>query len=694
MSVEAYKIAVKIALTENVTRGLVMMAGHFKTAETSAKALQDRITAIGKMTLLGGGMVAAGGAGLKMLEEPLNKAMEYERYIANMRQQGLGDSQIQEAKKFVEATSIINTSMLDRMRHFTEAQGAFRESGKSGSEALQAAKVMMPVLSTYEVAMSTLDGAKHAAAEQAMRQMNKTVEIMGGLNDPNRAKEIADAVFKAVKSSGKMVTERDLRQLMTQGGTSVVGLSDKMIFAALEPVVGEFGGSSVGVGLQTAFNRTHGVISKPPRLMVNEMLRLGMWDRSKLEFNSQGGIKALHGDPMMKELAEKQAHDIPGFLEDMLARYKSAGITSMTDIARENEIVFGRTGGRVYTKLMQQLSVIKESMDAFDKSEGASQVANDPANKPLMARQMLEKKWEDFQLAIAMNGGLLDLATRGLTALASAVSQTTEFAKAHPMLTKLAVGGLAIVSVLAIVGGGLLMLKAAFSALALISPIAAISRLAYGAGFLVGRFRVLAMGAISIGRSVAAMLATAWPFMAAFGQGIFMTIVGPIKVLAQVLLIAGRALLLNPIGIAITAIGVAAYFLWKNWDSIKPKLMEMWEGIKAGFHNFIHGFLSGWQTLFNSLANLLNKIPGVNVSQSTIADDYAKANPSPKGGSPNIALSNGRPIQVNTIFNLDGQRFAAAVSHHQAREAARPATGGTGFDPIMNPMPVALGGVR
>ena len=212
MSIEAYKIAVKIALTENVTRGLLMMSSHFKATEGSAKALQDRIAKIGKMTMIGGGLVGAGGVGLKMLEAPLNKALEYERFIAQLRQQGLGDSQIAEARKFSDATNVINTSMLDRMRIFTEAQGAFREGGKSGSEALQAAKDMMPVLATYETAMKTLSGEKHAAAEGSMRSLNKIVEMMGGLGDTQRAKEIADGVFKAVQSSGKMVDERQLKQ--------------------------------------------------------------------------------------------------------------------------------------------------------------------------------------------------------------------------------------------------------------------------------------------------------------------------------------------------------------------------------------------------------------------------------------------------------------------------------------------------
>ncbi|MBC3627403.1 hypothetical protein H8J58_27150, partial [Klebsiella sp. Kpp] len=48
MSIEAYKIAVKVSLVKNVTRGLQMMARHFKSTDADAKALEARLKSIGK----------------------------------------------------------------------------------------------------------------------------------------------------------------------------------------------------------------------------------------------------------------------------------------------------------------------------------------------------------------------------------------------------------------------------------------------------------------------------------------------------------------------------------------------------------------------------------------------------------------------------------------------------------------------
>jgi len=44
--------------------------------------------------------------------------------------------------------------------------------------------------------------------------------------------------------------------------------------------------------------------------------------------------------------------------------------------------------------------------------------------------------------------------------------------------------------------------------------------------------------------------------------------------------ILGRALLLNPIGLAVTVIAGAAFLIWKNWSKIGPALKAFWGGIK------------------------------------------------------------------------------------------------------------------
>lgn len=64
---------------------------------------------------------------------------------------------------------------------------------------------------------------------------------------------------------------------------------------------------------------------------------------------------------------------------------------------------------------------------------------------------------------------------------------------------------------------------------------------------------------------------------------------GPLKLVGTVLLWLGRLLLMNPIGLLITAIAGGAYLIWKNWEPIKGWFSGLWTDVKAAFDLGIFG---------------------------------------------------------------------------------------------------------
>ncbi|WP_435605882.1 phage tail tape measure protein [Pseudomonas knackmussii] len=96
----------------------------------------------------------------------------------------------------------------------------------------------------------------------------------------------------------------------------------------------------------------------------------------------------------------------------------------------------------------------------------------------------------------------------------------------------------------------------------------------------------------------------ATPFaMLRYGWALLTTLGGPLlsmlfnlgrsalPLVGQGIMLIGRALLMNPIGLAITAIALGAYLIYRNWDAVKAYLLATWEEIKAGFGGGLAGML-------------------------------------------------------------------------------------------------------
>ncbi len=56
---------------------------------------------------------------------------------------------------------------------------------------------------------------------------------------------------------------------------------------------------------------------------------------------------------------------------------------------------------------------------------------------------------------------------------------------------------------------------------------------------------------------------------------------GALGLLKTVAIGLGRALLMNPIGLAVTAIAGGAYLIWRNWEPIKAFFVNLWQGVKS-----------------------------------------------------------------------------------------------------------------
>ena len=265
--------------------------------------------------------------------------------------------------------------------------------------------------------------------------------------------------------------------------------------------------------------------------------------------------------------------------------------------------------------------------------------------------QTMEKAWERFtaqvtDVAITVGSTLLPAISDTLDALLPTVRAFGDWAKQNPGVLRGIVG---IVAGVAVLRTGLFALKflgnfmflapgnAVGTAWAVLASRVAIARSMFvaGAGRMSLVLQLFGMGAQRAGQ-FAARLAALGSWAARTGAlllGHFRTmaagamllartlggaLLGGLRIAGQAVLWLGRALLMNPIGIAITAIGVGAYLVWRHWGTIKAALQAAGAWLKslgttfyqAGAH-LVDGLVNG---ITAKIGAVRDKIVGLGAS--------------------------------------------------------------------------------
>jgi hypothetical protein len=404
-----------------------------------------------------------------------------------------------DAEKFVAAQNIMGTSQRDMLRFFVEAQGVFRETGaRTVGEQLAAAKMAAPVMARIALASRTLEErGGHGMSEAKQMDMLRFVEQAGGLKSPQRFNALLDAGFKAVQSSGGNVDFTQYRQFMARGGVAAMSLSNRSLFADLEPLIGEMKGSTAGTALMTAFNRLSGIV-RIPNQVAHELVKNGLWDGSKIVWNSQGGIKQFTGNPL-RDQALLGSDPIEFYRRMVQPMYARMGLDP-GQRNRENALIFGRTGGALFSLVERQLPTILRSREALMRSRGIDQTVNGARNSAQARLADLEAKEANLKLLIGRQ--ILPIYVRGLEILSGALSRVVAFGNRYPVLTKLAVAGLAAVSAMAVLGGSLILMTAGFRAIGLVLTVA---RLPMVVGFLATALAGLSLPIVGVVAALAGL---------------------------------------------------------------------------------------------------------------------------------------------------------------------------------------------
>jgi TP901 family phage tail tape measure protein len=554
-----------LSLTDKVTAPLARMTQGFnKLTEKSQTAIKQISDGTQKL------QNSASGFGTFL--EP---ALEMNRALGDVRSLGVAEDALEALNRKALAFSIAyGENARDFVASAYKIEGAIK--GLSGSQLATftyASSVLAKATKSDQGVMAEYVGTMYNLHKQQADAMGKGqwVKILGG--------QTALAV-QLFRTSGEQMKD-GFKEAGAQASAAGIGLAEQM--AVIGSLSGSMDGSAAG-GLYKAFFENIEDAS----------------DKLGLKFTDTNG-KVL---PMLDILAKLQ-----GRFGDLRGAAANAKITE----------AFGGEAAQLIGALAQDTDRLKNGIDKLDQVRGLEQAEQ-------MAKAMVDP-WQQFGAAvkglrIAFGQALIPILQPLMARLVEIAQTLVRWIKLFPNITRV-VG----IATLIIAGMG-----AALSALAVAVGIARVAML--------GLQTVWALLNLTGLRSLAVFILHSIQCVLLVGRVLLMiAVLGTLRLAMlawqTVTWLVNAAMYANPIGLVVAGIAVLitiVALVVRYWDDFKAALLEstafQWVSAQFTALGKMFGSMSGWadfaksawdgisrifRSAVDSLIEMLNKIPGVNI---------------------------------------------------------------------------------
>nr|WP_199065123.1 hypothetical protein [Chromobacterium sp. ASV5] len=648
MSLEAYAVAVRLSLTNQLSHGLAIVARELGQLENKTLSLQDKFNAL-KLVGAGWALKHAGDGMMGFLSKSMHVSKEYTHQVAQLGIMGMKQAEVAEVISTAWKTSrdVITTSAADNIEAFRELRGAF------GAGHEHEALMMLPIAQRASAIISSLTG-KMTSSKEVGYDIAKAAELStsGGMTQEKMAKR-AEQFMQASIAFGGKVTMADFHNAIKMTRGSAMRYGDEFIAHYLPTLIQEMktghgGGQQAGTLLRN-FDRT--VIQQ-----VIPLNRLQNWEEAGLinpghvvwnkhhtglKRITPGGVAGQdvaaenpyewwqkYGEKAVQNLMQKKG------LTDLQAISALATNQMTADLFKKFH--FQHQQFERDKKLIEQVTAAGGSKEKYEKLLKTD---------PLLAQKAMEAQWSNIQAEIGYTilPKLLPLAVK----FSNWLNDISVWMERNPGKLQVMVYGL----------GGLAL------------SIDLIGR----AMMLAGIIKLLGMGATLTKIAAAAGVAEA-----AIGTSAGVGLLGAI---------AGIAV---PVAAAVAALGLLAGAIYAFRD-ITPEEADAnrKDGKDSGAHltpeareRIRRGELKNFEEKIGKKPSpppaWMNKPPATAAHK---AQELAKVDlTAPRVTIPVPPSRQQQTVQVHTQINLDGRKVGEAVTQHQVREAAKPLTGMAGFN--------------
>lgn len=538
--------------TAAATRALADQDARLKAHNARARAqattqqAAERIrTRAGNLAGAGAGASVAGMATGAPIWKGIGESKHYELEKTRIAALGLGDAATKESIEFAKQMKAYGVSQVDKAELMRDALSVFADAHH--------AEMVLPTLAKMKFANAAVFGqAQGAENERLFLDLLKVVELRGGLSSPEEFRKQADMVQKVITATGGRVQADQWLQVIKRGGLAAKGVENEAFYYTLEPLVQEMGGNTVGTAMMSAYQNLYQ--GRTTKRVARNLDALGLIaDQNKVQHDKSGQLTFMN--PGALKGAELFRQNQFAWLEQVLLPSLAAkGITDPDQIKDTIGSIFSnRTAANLFAQMYMQREQIHKNMRLNQGADGIDQL--DARAKALPQGREIDTLAKVHDLQKEIGEKVLPLYASALEWVARAASGVTKFMQENPGLAKaMAVGVGALAASLLVLGPIMLAVASVLGPYAML---------------------YLVMGKMGIAGGVL--------------SGVLRGLAGAFTWVMRAVGLLGRVLLMNPIGLLVTAIGVAAYLIYQYWEPISGFFRGLWGQVKEAFNGGIGG---------------------------------------------------------------------------------------------------------
>lgn len=622
MAFEAYNVAIKLSLTNMVSSGLGMIAKDLTGLDKNVVNLQEKFNAL-KMIGAGWGIAKIGDGMFGFLERSVETSKEYTRQLSLMNASGMSHLEIAKATGAAWATSkdVITSSTSQNLTAIRELRSVF------GKDHMDEAYAVMPQVQRTKAIMEALTGKEqHGVAFD----MVKAIELgtKGAVGKEGLLKQ-SEMMSKALMQFGGTLTVQDFHQALKYSRAAAPYMSDDFKFKYLPTLIQEMktgngGASSAGNVIASMFALVAG--RQIPKDLIANWQAAGLIKSGYVvaDKHNRTTSKILPGGIVGSgEFAENPYFWAQKYVAPAIKHLMASKHLSETDafyaLTKDRMKAFGlQTLVNKAAQFERDRKLIESGPTSYESYQRLLKT------NPQLAQQAMHSQWENVQARIGYE--ILPKLIPLMIKFSDALADISGWMEKHPVKTKDIVYGFTAISVAFAVLGRVLMV----------------------AGFV----KLFGLG----------------PGLATF-----------FSVIGKAVMFIGRAFIMNPIALTLVAIGLAAYTLWKNWDTIGPKIKKTWSDICDHIYGWVAGLWEKIKSIFHIGGE--GKAPAFNAAAPNAPVTNPRIPHPPVAPVPQKAQA---AVQVHSVVKLDSKVLAESVTTHQAKQAARPSAGTRQLDALNN----------